>query len=186
MTNLRRDAWGGSLENRARFSREVVRACRRRVPQGFVLGFRMSFEGFGNETGLDIDENVQIMNWLVEDGIDFGHVSNMDLTAHSTKYPDRVALELIRAGVDATLPLVAAGGVFDRADAERALDLGADVVAIGRAAIGNDKIPERFARGEALVRTPFARDRLAPLAVSQALIDYIGASPLAGLNILQR
>jgi len=70
MTNQRQDQYGGSLENRARFCRQVVQACRQRVPASFVLGFRMSFEGFGPETGLDLDENIQIMNWLAEDGID--------------------------------------------------------------------------------------------------------------------
>ena len=76
------DAWGGSLENRARFSRGVVRAVRARVPKGFVVGYRMSFENFGLETGLDIDENVQVMQWLAEDGIDYGHVSNLDFAAN--------------------------------------------------------------------------------------------------------
>lgn len=38
MTNRRDDAYGGSVENRARFSREVVRACRANVPRGSSSG----------------------------------------------------------------------------------------------------------------------------------------------------
>ncbi len=184
MTNRRQDSYGGNLQNRARFSREVVRACRKRVPAEFVLGFRMSFEGFPPETGLDIDENIQIMNWLAEDGIDYGHVSHMALSSPSAKYPEKIALRHIRAGVRKELPLVAAGGVFSRLDAEHALEFGADIVAIGRAAIGNALIPEHFKRSEKLRTTPFARESLGSIAVSKELIDYIAQSPLARMNII--
>jgi len=185
MTNRRSDAWGGSLENRARFSREVVRAVRARAPKGFVVGYRMSFEGFGVETGLDIDENVRIMQWLAEDGIDYGHVSHMDFAARSAKYPDRIALSHIRAGVDGALPLMCAGGVKNRSDAERALELGADLVAIGRAAIGNAHVPDKLAKKLALETTPYSRASLSSLNVSQDFIRYItSAGPLASLNIV--
>jgi 2,4-dienoyl-CoA reductase-like NADH-dependent reductase (Old Yellow Enzyme family) len=75
MTNLRIDGYGGSLFNRSRFAREVVKACRKTVSGDFVLGFRMSFENAGLETGLDIDENIQICKWLLEDGINYIHIS---------------------------------------------------------------------------------------------------------------
>ncbi len=186
MTNLRTDAYGGSLENRARFAREVVRACRSKVPADFVLGFRMTFEGGSFDTGLDIDENIQILNWLVEDGIDYGHVSHMALAAPSQKYPDRVALAHIRHGVAKSLPLIAAGGVMSRADATRALELGADVVAIGRGAIGNVRVPARFARHEPLTPTPFDVTELAKLSVSPDFVHYLTtAGPLASLKIVQ-
>ena len=184
-SNQRTDAYGGSLENRARLARDVVRAVRQRVPTDFVVGFRMSFEGFGNETGLDLDDNIRILNWLADDGIDYGHVSHMDFAARSVKYPDDVALTRIRAGVQRSLPIVCAGGVMQRADAERALALGADVVAVGRGAVGNDRVPERFAHNEPLVRTPYDAAALARLAVSPHFIDYmLNAGPLSSLHIV--
>lgn len=186
MTNHRTDAWGGSLANRARFAREVVRACRKRVPEGFILGFRLSFENAGLETGLDLDENVQVLRWLAEDGIDYGHVSQLNLMARSVKHANAIAFELIRQQVDRALPLIAAGGVMSRANAEQALALGADVVAIGRAAIGNTNVPARFARDERLVDTPYDQGRLATLGVSAAFRRYLTtAPPLASLNIVR-
>lgn len=185
MTNHRRDGYGGTLVNRARLARETVRAVRKRVPASFIVGFRLSFEGFGPETGLDLDENLQVMSWLAEDGVDYGHVSHLQLDARSQKYPSEVALRRIRAGVDPKLPLMAAGGVNSGADAEAAMDLGADLVAVGRAAIGNTRVPERFARGEALVRTPFSREHLATRGVSADFLGYLTApGPLAGLHIV--
>lgn len=187
MTNHRRDAYGGSLANRARFARAVVRECRRRVPRGFVIGFRLSFEGGPLETGLDLDENIQIMNWLAEDGVDYGHVSSLKLTDPSLKYPSRTALEVIRAGVTPALPLVAAGGVTSRAHADHALSLGADVVAVGRAAIGNANVPARFGRAEPLAPMPYAPAALRELRVSEDFLRYLTtAIPVSRLGIVRR
>lgn len=187
MTNHRADEWGGSLENRARLSRAVVRACRARVPSTFVLGFRMSFENGGPETGLDLDEGATVMNWLAEDGIDYGHVSHLVLDAPSVKYPGQPALERIRARVDRALPLMCAGGVKRRADAERALALGADLVAVGRSAIGNAQVPAKLARGEPLAVTPFAADALGALRVSEDFVRYLQtAMPISTLGIVGR
>jgi 2,4-dienoyl-CoA reductase-like NADH-dependent reductase (Old Yellow Enzyme family) len=184
MTNQRGDGYGGSLENRARISREVVRATRERVPAGFVLGFRMTFEGSAMDTGLDIDEGIQVMRWLAEDGIDYGHVSAFVASAPSQKYPDRPAISHIRAGVGADLPLMVAGSIRGRADAETALDLGADLVAVGRAAIGNAEVPGHFARDELLTETPYARSALTALAVGEQFQTYLTRQPVASMNVI--
>lgn len=106
MTNIRTDDFGGDLENRARFSREVVKACRAKVSANFILGFRLSFEGAGMETGLDIDENIQIANWLSEDGIDYIHSSQMVYTARTVKYPETTTVEYLRSQINQALPLM--------------------------------------------------------------------------------
>jgi 2,4-dienoyl-CoA reductase-like NADH-dependent reductase (Old Yellow Enzyme family) len=172
-TNLRKDEYGGSLTNRARFVRDVVKACRKKVPKDFIIGVRLSFETNGMRTKLDIDENIQIMNWLVEDGIDYAHDSQWDYTAMSSKYPDKVALEYIRQQVDSRVPLICAGKVTSVADAEKAMGYGADLVAIGRAAIGNARIPERFARREPILQPPYPEKDLEKIGVSKAFIGYL-------------
>jgi 2,4-dienoyl-CoA reductase-like NADH-dependent reductase (Old Yellow Enzyme family) len=186
MTNLRSDKYGGDLINRARFAREVVQECRKKVPDDFIIGFRMSFENAGLETGLDIDENIQISNWLIEDGIDYLHISNLKYDAASVKYPGKIALQYINEGVNSKTPIICAGGINTSEDAIKALDLGADMVALGRAAIGNDKIPERFSKGEAIpFQTPYSVTSLVKLGISDNFIAYIKNSiPLSSLNIL--
>lgn len=42
--NTRADGYGGSPENRLRFSREVIAACRGAVRHGFVVGMRLSLD----------------------------------------------------------------------------------------------------------------------------------------------
>lgn len=54
-TNRRKDRYGGSLENRARFPAGVVRQVRRRLGDGFPVLVKMNqFDGFRG--GLEIDE----------------------------------------------------------------------------------------------------------------------------------
>lgn len=186
MTNTRSDNYGGNLTNRARFSRNVVKACRQKVSEDFVIGYRMSFENMGLETGLDIDENIQIINWLVEDGIDYVHTSQMDYKARSIKYPDKNLLHYLRSNITSSLPLIGVGSVVTYADAEKALEYGADMVAIGRAAIGNRNLPRYFESKEELPHhTPYEEKSLKDLNVSQNLIDYLKyAPPLASLKIM--
>jgi 2,4-dienoyl-CoA reductase-like NADH-dependent reductase (Old Yellow Enzyme family) len=185
VTNTRRDGWGGPLAHRARFAREVVRATRARVPRPFIVGMRWTFES-PFDAGLDLDEGVEVMNWLAEDGIDYGHVSQLDLGAPGARSPTEPALSRIRRGVTNALPLMAAGGVVSSADLDRAVALGAEFVAIGRSAIGNAQVPRKLAKGEALVRTPYRREALSPLlAVSDDFLRYLTtAPPLASLHIV--
>jgi len=109
----------------------------------------------------------------------------MAMMSPSVKHPDQLLLKLVRNGVNSRLPLMAAGGVYSHADAQRALGLGIDMVAIGRAAIGNAQVPGRFKRNAPLEPMPFKRGSLAQLAVSQELLEYIGHGPLAGMNIIE-
>lgn len=184
MTNHRHDSYGGSLRNRARISREAVRAVRACVPDGFVVGFRMTFEGMGMDAGLDIDEGIQVMRWLADDGIDYGHISSLAAAGASQKYPEQVALTRIREGIGPDLPLMVAGGIDSLASAQAALDLGADLVAIARAAIGNADVPERLARDEALTPTPYLPEALNELAVGADFQHYLRNGPVAAMHIV--
>ena len=186
MTNLREDQYGGGLENRARFARETVRACRKVVPSDFMIGFRISFENMGFEKGLDIDENIQVINWLAEDGISYAHISSLDYSAKSAKYPDQVALKYIRSKITGSLPLVGVGSIKNFRSAEEAMELGADMVAIGRAAIGNRNIPKLFANREELPNeNPFPESLLTSIGISKLFINYLRKMPVASLNVVE-
>ncbi len=65
--NPRTDRWGGSLENRARFARQVVLAVRRAVGQGVAVTAKLNMVD-GYRGGLNIEESVQVARWLEEDG----------------------------------------------------------------------------------------------------------------------
>jgi 2,4-dienoyl-CoA reductase-like NADH-dependent reductase (Old Yellow Enzyme family) len=81
--NDRRDEYGGSLENRARFVLDIVRAIRKRVGNDFHLQMKISvtehadavaFFGIGPK-GNTAAESVQVCKWLVDAGVDAIHAS---------------------------------------------------------------------------------------------------------------
>lgn len=80
--NDRDDDYGGSLENRARFALEIVRAIRREVGNDYHLQFKISavedydavlpWLGKGNT----LEESIQVIKWLEEAGVDGFHISS--------------------------------------------------------------------------------------------------------------
>ncbi len=65
--NRRRDAWGGSLENRARFPRDVVRAVRDAVGGRLAVLAKLNMAD-GVRGGLWLDESVAVARLLEADG----------------------------------------------------------------------------------------------------------------------
>ncbi len=80
VTNGRRDAYGGSLENRMRLPLEVVRAVREEVGRGFLVGCRyLGSEDILNDDGTiggnTLDDAQQIGVALARAGLDFLSIS---------------------------------------------------------------------------------------------------------------
>jgi len=69
LSNQRDDEYGGSLENRARFPLEVVRAVRKVWPKNKPLFVRISATDW-EDGGWDLDQSVQFAHWLKEAGVD--------------------------------------------------------------------------------------------------------------------
>ena len=86
--NDRKDEYGGPLESRARFIREVVRAIRSEVGEDFHLQAKISAVDYNNAVfpweakGTTIEESVQVCRWLEEDGVDAIHVSAGSMFPH--------------------------------------------------------------------------------------------------------
>ena len=65
--NPRDDRWGGSLENRARFARQVVLAVRQAVGDQVAVTAKLNMvDGFRG--GLGIEESIRVAQWLAADG----------------------------------------------------------------------------------------------------------------------
>jgi 2,4-dienoyl-CoA reductase-like NADH-dependent reductase (Old Yellow Enzyme family) len=141
--NIRTDGWGNNFEGRARLIREVARSVRGAVPASFVVGVRISPEDWGNANGLDLDESLRLAKWLCDDGIDYLHLSLWMASKNTKKRPNEHPIPLFRAVCPGDVPIFVAGNVWTRAEAEALLELGADVVALGRAAIANPDWPRR-------------------------------------------
>src|SRR5262249_57361736 len=79
--NDRKDAYGGSLENRARFVLDIVRAIRAKVGNDFHLQVKISTTEYNNAMAINegagnkIQDSVQVCKWLEQAGVDCIHVS---------------------------------------------------------------------------------------------------------------
>jgi len=74
VTNLRTDAWGGPLENRARFLLETVRAVRQAVGRDFPVSVKLNSDDF-RKGGFSSDECLQVVRWLNDESLDLLEVS---------------------------------------------------------------------------------------------------------------
>ena len=82
-TNLRSDAYGGSLENRMRFGIEVLEAVREAVGRDFCVGLRMCADEF-NDNGIDHEVAKEIAQAMSETGlIDFISVIGSGADTHN-------------------------------------------------------------------------------------------------------
>ena len=97
--NDRRDEYGGSLENRARFLLEIIRAVRREVGRDFHLQVKINGTDYNNAVffwhprGNTIDETVQICQWMEQEGVDAVHVSTGSFFPHPLNPPGDFPLE---------------------------------------------------------------------------------------------
>ncbi len=86
--NNRKDEYGGSLENRARFLLDVIRAIRKEVGTDFHLQFKISAIDYNNAVtfwdnpGNTLADSIQICQWAEEAGADGVHVSVGSLFPH--------------------------------------------------------------------------------------------------------
>ena len=86
--NDRTDEYGGSLENRARFVIDIVKAIRARVGSDFHLQMKISATDYNNAllklepAGNTVDDSVKVCQWLVEAGVDSIHVSTGSAFPH--------------------------------------------------------------------------------------------------------
>lgn len=80
LANLRNDDWGGSLENRARFLIESLRAIRRSVGPDFPVSVKMNSADF-QKGGFDMDDSIRVVELLNAEGIDLLEISGGNYSA---------------------------------------------------------------------------------------------------------
>lgn len=193
--NHRTDEYGGSLENRVRFAREILTAVRAEVGPGFPIELRMSgselFDG-----GYDLDEGCRIAHAL-EDLVDIIHVSagsyqfGFSIT-HPSMFREHgcnvYLAEEIKKHV--SVPVATIGGLSDPDQMEEIIASGkADLVVMGRALLADPELPNKVManEGDDIVRCMRCFVCMAERPVTQtrrcALNPRIGRE-LEGLDIV--
>ena len=162
VTNRRTDAWGGSLENRARFLLETVRAVRRAVGADFPVALKLNSDDF-RKGGFSNAECLEVVRWLNDESLDLLEVSGGTyeqprLIGAEGRSEDAVAVRPSTRAREAyfldyaaairkvaRMPLMVTGGFRTRAAMEAALGSGdCDMVGIGRPLCWQPDFPRRL------------------------------------------
>ena len=134
LSNQRKDAYGGSPENRMRFPLEVFEAVRAAWPADKPMGIRLSATDWV-EGGLEVDDVIAVCRALEDRGCDFvdvttGGVDPRQRITVGPGYQVPLAAE-VKAAVK--MPVWAVGMITDPHQAEDIVASGkADMVAIAR------------------------------------------------------
>jgi 2,4-dienoyl-CoA reductase-like NADH-dependent reductase (Old Yellow Enzyme family) len=174
-TNMRTDAYGGSLENRLRFAMRVLDAVRKRVGTHFIVGLRLSADEDWSK-GVGREEGLEICRRLVATGhVDFlnlirGHIdSDAALSKVIPIHGMAAAPHLDFAGEvrQATkFPVFHAARIPDVATARHAIRDGKlDMVGMTRAHLADPHIVARIMAGE--------EDRIRPCVGATYCLDRI-------------
>ena len=147
--NHRTDEYGGSLENRCRFAKEVLTAVREAVGPGFPIEFRFSgselFEG-----GYTLEDGVEIAKQL-ESYVDILHVSAGTYQrgfgdTHPSMFKAHGCNVYLAAEIKkhVSVPVATIGGLNDPAQMEEIIASGkADIVYMGRALLADPYLPRK-------------------------------------------
>ena len=151
-TNQRKDKYGGSVENKARFLIEIFQAVRREVGSGFPVWVRFNAQEWGVENGITIDETKQMVPLAVEAGAQALHVSAYGAGSYITTAPIPDTAGFLVPLADEVKKLtkvpVIAVGRLDLELGEKILEEGkADLIAIGRRLLADPNLPNKVAEG---------------------------------------
>jgi len=156
-TNLREDEYGGSLENRMRFSLRIFAAIRKAVGPDFIVGTRLVVDEDWDK-GLSREEGLEIARRLVATGdVDFlnvikGHIDSDAALAHVIPIQGMAsAPHLDFAGevrADTKFPVFHAARISDVATARHAIATGKlDMVGMTRPHMADPHIVRKIMAG---------------------------------------
>jgi 2,4-dienoyl-CoA reductase-like NADH-dependent reductase (Old Yellow Enzyme family) len=158
--NRRSDEYGGSLENRARISLDILQGIKAEMPE-FPVIFRVNADDFF-PTGLMFPEGLKVAKWAAAAGaaaihVTAGHYRSLP-SAHvmtpPMSSPEGTFLDYaarVRAEVD--VPVIAVGRLGNPLVAMAAVDSGkADFVALGRSLLADPDWMNKVERNEPVRR----------------------------------
>jgi 2,4-dienoyl-CoA reductase-like NADH-dependent reductase (Old Yellow Enzyme family) len=152
--NRRTDEYGGSLENRARFGLDVLRAIKQATSRVGVI-YRISVDDYFPE-GMPYEEGRQVALWVAQAGADALHIA----AGHYRSLPSAARQMPPMAEDDATflpyaadirkhvnIPVIAVGRLGLPQVANEAIESGgADFIALGRSLIADPEWPAKVRR----------------------------------------
>lgn len=166
--NQRNDAYGGSLENRARLLLQSVEASRAATGAEFPISVKLNSADFQNG-GFDLNDCVQVATWLEEAGVDLLELSGGNYESPAMIMGRRGDIPAVRESTrlreaffidyaaylrkHTAVPMMVTGGFRSHAAMAEALQVGAtDVVGLGRTFCVEPDLPKVLLESQATAK----------------------------------
>lgn len=152
--NRRTDSWGGSLENRARLTCEVIAAVRGMVGDRLAILVRVAGEEYGEAGALTTSETVEAARLFEAAGADAIHVTGWGRNPFRDflkgPLPDQVAAyrehaRQVRAAIG--IPVITVGRVLPEVGEDIVASGDADFVAMGRQLLADPELVDKLRAG---------------------------------------
>ncbi len=156
MYNKREDEYGGSFENRARFTIELLSAIREAMGPDFLIEIRVSGSEH-LEGGLELEDAIKYCK-MCEPYIDMIHVSCGHYMSSSRSWEFTTAYAPHGANIEnasiikqnVSVPVAVVGGINSPEQAEEAIAAGkVDMVSMGRQFFADPEFPNKAMEGRA-------------------------------------
>jgi 2,4-dienoyl-CoA reductase-like NADH-dependent reductase (Old Yellow Enzyme family)/thioredoxin reductase len=151
LSNRRQDAYGGSVENRARFLLEVIQAIRRRVGRSYPVWCRLSAMEIGGDGGITLEETQAVAQMAEKAGVDAIHVSaHMVRPARLSPMAEPTCIFVpLAEGIKkvVSVPVIAVGRIPPELGEGVLRDGKADFISIGKALLADSQLPQKVAMG---------------------------------------
>lgn len=165
LENHRKDEFGGSLENRARFLLMALDRVRQAVGPGFPIQIRMNGDDF-TEGGLHLEDYKELAR-MVESRVDLFNIScgsherqELFVRTHPSAFLDHGCNVYLAAAIKQVVskPVSCVGALGDPEQCEEIIASGqADIVELGRALLADPFLPKKAYTGQKEDITPCLR-----------------------------
>lgn len=165
--NKRTDEYGGCLENRLRFPREIVEAIKAKCGKDFPVSIRYSVRSYVKdfnrgalpweefeEKGRDLEEGITVAKMLEEFGYDMLNCDNGSYDSwfwpHPPVYMPKACnlKDVMKVKEAVSIPVVCAGRFDDPDLAEKAIAEGKiDIMGMGRPLLADAELANKFREG---------------------------------------
>ena len=178
-SNKRKDSYGGTYENMARFPCEIISHIKLKLGHDFTVGIRINGNDFA-PGGITIEDAKSVVPYLVEAGADYISVSAGVYGASKTTIPPMMEARGIYTSLAGEIkkiskvPVVTVGRINNPELAEEILEKGlADIIAMGRALIADPELPNKAKQND-------LQNIRKCIACNQGCIDRINKTILPG------
>jgi len=132
-SNRREDQWGGTLEKRMKLPLAVIAEVKKVASENFIVGYRFSPEEVENP-GITLEDTLLFIDVLANQGLSYlhGSLTNFWQSSMRDKASTSPIICKIIDQIHGRVPFIGVGSIHTPEEAIKALESGAEFIALGK------------------------------------------------------